>query len=1020
MLYDGNRLVAQIDRARFSGANVNGVPLKDFSATIATRNDGVQIYAARAHIARRGEVLASGSVGRRNNVAVSVAQVDLSALRQKTPLQRGAASLAANISGTSSAPRVNGSALLRDGAIRGYPLNASGSFAYSNSALALNGATVALGPAYANIDGVVTPMLDLHATLQGADAQALAAIAQPRIAQQVAGTINADVRVRGNAAAPSIAGILDVPEGAYHGLAFRDLRANLNGNARTLAFNNGSVMVGTTAVAFNGTAGTGGVAGSVNAPHAELADFDDYFDTADTLGGHGSVRASFASNGGVISSSGAVALVDARYRRIPIGDAVAHWHNSGSRVVGDANIGGESGRLAFNGSADIARHDVRGRVSARNVDLRTWLPIAGIQAPVTGIVNGDANVAGAFPDVTIAARAAVEKGTFGRVAVHRLDVAADVYRGRGQLRSAHLQIPFFTASASGTFGLHPRDPIEIAMNAESPDLAALSQTISGHTIDANGSLRTTADLTGTFANPDVADNFSLDNLRYQNMRVPRVYGTVAANRKTIDVRNVQANLQRGTLALHGTVATTGAHAMNAQLVANDVEASNFVSLMPRGTKMNGRVDGTVTVHGTDRSPQFGGQLALRDGSYIGPAEAEPIAGAHAVLAFSGTGVALRNTSARVGGGTVVAEGAASMRDLRNPKTLAFNVNASADRARLNMPKYLRGEASGTLSVSHAAASQTMVAGNLFVPSARLPVSLFYNPNAPKTPSGPAPDVGFNLHVNVGNDVRVQSPNIDVGAQGALAVAGTLANPQLSGQLTSTGGTLDFFRRFFVQQGELSFDPANGIMPYVDAVATTTIPDPQANIVLHVTGLAPSNLNIAFQSDPPYNRDQILGLLVNAQAIGAVPGVKTANSGTPFSAGNQIQNLAMGQLDTFFTRSLFEPLSAQIGSQLGFQNFQLTGDFTGGLGLSAAKAFGKNITAMFAENMGTPRRQSLDVRAHAKKDSAIDLMMYQSDNPNVIGLFSQTSTANMNAFGNSTIPLFTGTNGFTLTYGHLWQ
>jgi hypothetical protein len=210
------------------------------------------------------------------------------------------------------------------------------------------------------------------------------------------------------------------------------------------------------------------------------------------------------------------------------------------------------------------------------------------------------------------------------------------------------------------------------------------------------------------------------------------------------------------------------------------------------------------------------------------------------------------------------------------------------------------------------------------------------------------------------------------------------------------------------------------MPEVDAVATTSIPDPQTNVALHVTGLAPSSLNIAFESDPSYNRQQILGLLVNAQAIGAVPGVQKTNSGQPFGASNQIQNLAMGQVNTLFTRSLLEPLSAQIGQQLGFENFQLTGDFTGGLGLSAAKVFGKNLTAMFSENLGTPRRQSIDVRAHGKKDSAIDLTMYQSDNPNVIGLFSQSSTTGMNAFSNSTVPLFTGTNGFTLTYGHLWQ
>ncbi|HET7815947.1 MAG TPA: hypothetical protein VFL13_16415, partial [Candidatus Baltobacteraceae bacterium] len=117
----------------------------------------------------------------------------------------------------------------------------------------------------------------------------------------------------------------------------------------------------------------------------------------------------------------------------------------------------------------------------------------------------------------------------------------------------------------------------------------------------------------------------------------------------------------------------------------------------------------------------------------------------------------------------------------------------------------------------------------------------------------------------------------------------------------------------------------------------------------------------------------------------------------------------------------EPLSASLGSAMGLQDLSLTDDFTSGFGINAAKAFGKHITAVFSQTMGTPSRRSLSIEAHRGNSTAFNFMMYSSDAAPLTGytpsqtLFGYNDSVNANAL----MPLL-GTNGFTMTYEHKFQ
>jgi len=1045
LVYDNGHAIAQVQDARFSGAAVRGVALNGLSATVGTHGKNIDVYAAHATLAQTAEAVAAGSMGSNGGrVALSVSHLDVRALRGAgIPLQAGSADVAATASGSLRAPQLAGAAVLQNGIYQRYPLSANAAFAYGNDVLNLRDATVALGPAFVALDGSVgglalggpiVPQYDLDASLRAADAHALIAMAgQPSLEKQyIEGSIDATVHVSGSGSSPFVRGNVSAPEGSVNGLAFRDMRGEINATPGDMSIGGGHVAIGSTAIAFNASVARGAMAGSLNAPRANLADFNDYFDTGDTLAGTGrlAVSASMvrqAHHDSAIASNGSVQLASVRYKRFDIGNTAANWHTSRGTIALAAAVGGASGVGRVNGTVAASRA-LNLNATAQNVDLGTWLPMLDLNSQVTGKVDATATVRGRYPDVALSTAAVVHDGTVGRVKLQRAQFAATATRGRGRVTQALLQIPYFTATGSGTFGFHARDPIDIAVHGSSPDVGALMHSVSGKQVQVTGALDTTLRVNGTRVDPRLNDDLTLAAVRYQKFYIPRIHANVGATRSLVTVRQSEIDLQKGRVVATGmipvrTTAPFGVGPANApaalRLTANGVDAANAAAALPQGTTVRGRIDGTMTVGGRVDAPQLGGGFALSNGYFVGPVDQNPISDMTGRLAFAGTSASLQNVHANVGGGTMTMNGTARVPNVRDIRAVTFSSNLVTKGAQFNSPQYFRGKADANVQIYRNAGGLPTVAGSVFIPSGRIPLTAFWNPKAPKAPAQAPLNIAFNLSANVGDDVRVQAPNVDVGARGSVKIGGTLPHPTLSGLFVATGGSVDFLHRFFIERASVRFDPSNGIMPYVNATATTTISNPNTYVAMHVTGLAPDNMNVDFVSDPSYTKSQILGMLIGLQQVGAVPGVQTTGGGS-FAVGGVVQTLALGQLNDYFTRQLLEPMSVALGSALGFQNLQLTDDFTSGFGIAAAKAFGKHVTVSYNENLGAPKRQSLRLEVHRGTGTAFDLMVYDVQSPTLFG-FTQTNSL-LALSGTPQAEMFNsvmGTSGFSMLYTHKW-
>jgi autotransporter translocation and assembly factor TamB len=1032
-------LIAQIHGARFTDASVAGIALRSLDGTVGVRGKTIDVYGLQAGIGN-GNVVARGSFGNGGTLAVSTSGIDLATLRSAgLPVTSGNIAALASIQGTAQSPRLSGGVAANDIGLAnaqaaGIRVNASTGLSYADGTFGVSNAIVAAGPAIASLDGSVSGLrgrpqaahYDFSADLKEADIATLAHIAHAE-ALYPEGTLDANVRVAGSGSAPGITGRVEIPEGSINGLRYRDASVALSGTPRDVHAQHGTITIGSSVLGFGASVAAGAQSFALHAPRVDLADFNDYFDPGDLLGGTGSIDAAVANAPDRLTTSGRVRIENTRVKGFTIGATRADWSTTGRTIHTDAVVGDRAGHVRAGGDVTLAAsaplRDALHRTSlalttrASDVDLAVWLPAAGVQAPVLGLINANATLNGTYPNITANAHAQLDRGLVQRIAVRTATIDATAARGHATITRAVLAIDNLQASAMGSVALSPQGPFDLTIDAKTPDIAALAKTLTGKTIDASGSIATTARISGSPKQLSIADTTDAQNVRYQKYTLPRAHAQVAVVPGRVTVSNTEVDLQQGKVLIDGYaplnanfagIAPTQPVALN--VAAQGIDLTQFSAFFPKNTKLTGALDGRVGLIGSLDNPGLSGQLSLVNGTFVGPQEMSKITDLNGQVAFANRTVTLQNTSAKVGGGTISANGSVSVPNLRDPANSAsIAFEAVSNNAVFNLPDLFKGRINGNITLARAAGADYKVGGQVAVTSARISTTGLLPKGATPTSTATPLPVDLNLGVDVGNDVRVQGGPVDIGAKGDLQIAGTLAAPTADGTLTSTGGTVSFYRTFQLQYpSTVAFDPSDGVIPNIDATATTSIDNPQTDVTLHVTGPA-TQLNVDLQSDPSYDKQQILGLLVGVQALGAVSGVASSNQtgaqANPFTA------LAQGQLGTLLTQNVLEPFSSQLGSAVGLSNLEVNYQPGGSLGLGAQKQIAKNINAVFAESFNEPIRETIGLRATPKPTTAYQFTFFSQPDNNRLQTFQASDFISSNDSVTASQPA-SGTSGIS--------
>jgi autotransporter translocation and assembly factor TamB len=1014
-----NTLALQLPEIAFgpaARAALHGIALRGGSATVVKRGSQIEVRAARVELAG-GSVVAQGTLGDAGTLRVAGA----------IPFAGGTLTAIARLRGSLNAPRGNVGIALAGASYGGAPVSGDAFARYDGNTLTLRDAVVLAAGAVITANGTVrgfargaTPVLDAHTTVRGAELATLARLGHVAL-RYPDGALDGDVHVSGPLAAPHLDGTLGIARGSINGLAFRDARVAIAGGVGELVARDGRVSVGSTDVAFSGTFGRALQQLSLRAPHANLADFNDYFDRADTLGGTGRLAIDADLRGG--ATTGDVAFRNARYRQYALGDVGANWHTAGSTVIAQARVAGPHGTATLAGTMALPGRTVAADARVTGFDLGGWLTTAGINAPVNGVLDASAHASGPLGALAFTTDATISRGVAGHYAFDRIALRASGDRSGARIDGLDLAGPGLIANAHGAFGYRANDPVALALHAQSDDLALLTKSAA---LPAGVAGAATVDvaLSGTRAAPRVTSTLAADNVVVHDYRIPHAGAQLVADSSSLTLRDATVDLQRGQIRAAADIAIGFSPArlafreapLHAELHADAVDLAQFVPLFPKGTHAAGTLSGTLTVAGTPNAPSLDGSIALAGGNFSSPLVRSPLANARGQLAFAGTQMRIVGAHADVNGGSLDLGGTASVANLRDPlHALAFDVTATAQHAGLDIAREFAGKVDGQIEATQSAGGIPVLTGNVAIAQARIPLSAVLPSNKPASQATPFP-VAFALGIAVGSDVRVQSQNVDVGFSGRLQAAGTLANPDLRGAFRSTDGTVSFYRTFVLQHGRVAFDPADGIVPNVDATATTEIPDPPTSVLLHVTGPA-THLNLELASDPSYDRAQILGLLVNAQALGAVSGVATTGTGGGFS----VASLGEGYLAQQFTRTLLQPLGGEVGRSLGLSDLNLGYDFTSGLSIGASRALGKHVNLAVKQSLGADERQSLALEAQLKGNASLQLTVFGSSSSAVQALPLTSPLTPVSATAvNPNLQLESlapppGSSGFAVTY-----
>ena len=1088
LLVAGDRTVVQAGGVSSPGALVHGVPIDGLRGTVAVTGKRLQVYAASADVAG-GSMVAAGGLGPGQSLGVSVAGADARRLSATgLSLQRGGIDAIGTVrqDGPAGAPSFVGGVALVRGQIRHLDVAADASVRADPSRVDLSAAGVLAGPAYGTGAGYVTgfgggkPAYALTVDARDVPAAPFARMFAPK-RHDIVGLVDAGFSAQGRGTAvPHVRGTVEVPEGSFNGQAFRAGRLSVDAQAGNVAARDGSLVVGTTALTFGALVRGRDVSLHFVAPQAELSDFDDLFDTGDTLGGRGSVSIDFAKNAGAIRTSGGADVLALRYRRFDLGDTTAKWTSAGRTVDAKLAFGGPSGQLAAAGTFALAaqapldkllqRSSFVGTATLKSLDLGTWLPVLGYQLPIAGRIDATATVSGALVNPVLHADAVLVGGVLGTFPVSRAQATFDAGLTGADIRSANFQLSGLSLTGSGRLGFGESDPLQLSLHGTTPNIGELTGRFFATKLRLSGTGEADVKVAGTRGKPKVAGGFDIEKAALNGVAFPRVLGQFSLDGRNVVVSGAEVNFTKGALLLAGSVPFTvspfafgpAESPVALDVSADGIDLTNFAPLLPGNSTLAGRLDGRVAIGGTAGNPVLDGDLTLAGGAVTSPFETVPVTDLSGKLTFTGNVVKLEALHLAAGGGAFDAQGSATLPDLVHPGADAsYAFNGKAKALHLDIPALGRGQIDGTLAVTHQPGSPPLISSDATLQDAVIPFSalLLAGGGATSGGGGPSlsipsetsvakPTLALAVKVAAGNNVRVRSGNVDIGARGSLDVDGTLADPQLTGKFTSTGGTLAYFNRVFrVQSGTVTFSPDQGVIPTLDAVATAHVSNSDPNSVRNPSGTADvqidvkgpiNNLNIQLSSDPSYDREQILGLLLGAPAIGATnifdaqtpgqqlsvagtqPAGTTTNRNGEFSVGQQAFSLVNAQ----FTRTLLAPFETAFGDALGLSSFNVNIDYGGGVGLSARKILGRNVNFIYATSFAYPYRQTFGFDIKPNPSTVAQVTVFQT-----IGAYSFGQTTGGSYLLNPLQPVnsrataaqpSSGTVGFSVSLQRLFR
>jgi translocation and assembly module TamB len=413
---------------------------------------------------------------------------------------------------------------------------------------------------------------------------------------------------------------------------------------------------------------------------------------------------------------------------------------------------------------------------------------------------------------------------------------------------------------------------------------------------AQGTLDVDARLRGTSSAPSGLATLSGTGLRAATTaaRDLQALDVHATARLTGDTAQLDAHVSAGAasqLTLTGDSPLNANGTLNLKLSGKlDMGLVNPL-LEARGERAAGTLAIDATVKGAPRSPEVRGTLDLTNGDVRDYAHGAHLSGITAHLVASQGNLKVESLTAHAGPGQLSMTGTIGVLQPKLPLTLRvsaknaqpitsdiLNLNLNADlKAAGNLRERL--DLSGTIDLN-----RTVIGIPNALPAEIAVLDVRRTARAPPPPPQRKLVIGLDLKVHAPREILVQGRGLNAELGGDLHIAGTSANPSVSGGFEMIRGTFSLAStQLKFTSGRVSFTGPGlkgKIDPSLDFTAQSTVTD--ATVTLHITGLADAP-QFELSGSPPLPQDEILARLLFGESAAQLSVLQVAQIGAALAS-----------------------------------------------------------------------------------------------------------------------------------------
>ncbi|MFP5285052.1 MAG: translocation/assembly module TamB domain-containing protein, partial [Thermoanaerobaculia bacterium] len=521
----------------------------------------------------------------------------------------------------------------------------------------------------------------------------------------------------------------------------------------------------------------------------------------------------------------------------------------------------------------------------------------------------------------------------------------------------------------------------------SDDLGTLAELLSPEPLpDFTGSLLGTLEVEADFSAGDYQAVLRLADLRltYEGRTINSLEPVVAElTPERVTVRSLYLGEQASGTELFATGTVGLGETTPLDLRFQGTFPAVWAELALPDWEVEGTLDVLGAVRGTAANPLVNGQGELSGGQVIVPNFPQAFEDINALLSFNRDRVVLEQLQARLGNGTVLANGSLILPG--EGRELSYRVNTAAEGINFRFPEGVlnRGDAEvalvstdvGRLLSGRIALDRTLDVEDVQIELLQLLQNAFQRERLEVEETNELlATTELNLVVDGPDALRVRNNVANLQGDIDLVVRGTLARPVVFGEIEVDEGTLVFSdNEYEVERGLLTFSNPNRIDPVIDLVAQTRIQG--FDISLNIGGTL-ENLDVDFASDANLADLEIVSLIATGQRPGEEAGRELTAEGEQVGAGQIAQQILAGEAASAVTR--------RFGTLFGLDRFRINpvspgvGQPVSGVGVTVGKRLSRDIFVTYTSDPDPNRQYIVQVEWQVQRNLLLVLTQEGDD------------------------------------------